>query len=245
MPVITINGPVGSGAIEVGQLVAQQLNLNYVDRLVLAEAAKLVHAPVGALLDKEQRVNRFRDRLAYFLQTVLERSALYADAGEPYFGPSVEMLPGEAYTELARDPSSAVQKVSDRAFIEATTSILKGLYQAGNVVIIGRGANVILAEYPGVIHVGMLTPLEVRVATIMEREYLTREEAETYVEAVEQARVKFFRKFFKVNPNDPNLYHLMLNLGQMPLKTAAEVIAHAAKELGVDLQGYSSGRSFL
>ncbi len=87
MSVITINGPVGSGAIEVGQLVAQELNLNYVDRLVLAEAAKLIHAPVGALLDKEQRVNRFRDRLAYYLQTALERSALYADAGESYFGP--------------------------------------------------------------------------------------------------------------------------------------------------------------
>jgi CMP/dCMP kinase len=232
MPVITINGPVGSGATEVGQLVAQQLSLNYVDRLVLAEAAKLVHAPVGVLLDKEQWVDRFRDRLAYFLQTMLERSALYADAGEPYFGPPIEMLPGEAYTELARDSSSAVQKVSDRAFIEATTSVLKGLYQAGNVVIIGRGANVILADAPGIIHVGMLAPLEVRVATIMEREHLTREEAEAYVEEVEQARVKFFLKFFKVNPNDPSLYHLMLNLGQMGLETAAEeVIAHAAKEL--------------
>src|SRR5918996_717146 len=169
MPVITINGPVGSGAMEVGQLVAQQLNLNYVDRLVLAEAAKLVHAPVGALLDKEQRVDRFRGRLAYFLQTVLERSALYADA-------------------------------------------------------------------PGIIHVGMLAPLELRVATIIEREHLTRKEAEAYVEEVEQARTKFFSKFFKVNPNDLTLYHLMLNLGQMRPETAAEVIAHAAKELRVDLQ---------
>jgi cytidylate kinase len=237
MPVITINGPVGSGAIEVGQLVAQQLNLNYVDRLVLAEAAKLVHAPVGALLDKEQRVDRFRGRLAYFLQTVLERSALYADAGEPYFGAPIEMLPGEFYSELARDSSSAVQKVSDRAFIEATTSVLKGLYQAGNVVIIGRGANVILADAPGIIHVGMSAPPEIRVATIMEREHLIREDAEAYVEEVEQARIRFFRKFFQVNPNDPSLYHLMLNLEQMRPETAAEVIAHAAKELRVDLQG--------
>jgi cytidylate kinase len=228
---------VGSGAIEVGQLVAQQLNLNYVDRLVLAEAAKLVHAPAGALLDKEQRVDRFRGRLAYFLQTVLERSALYADAGEPYFGPSIERLPGEVYSELVRDSSSAVQKVSDRAFIEATTSVLKGLYQAGNVVIVGRGANVILADAPGIIHVGMLAPLELRVATIIEREHLTRKEAEAYVEEVEQTRAQFFCKFFKVNPNDLTLYHLMLNLGQMRPETAAEVIAHAAKELRVDLQG--------
>jgi cytidylate kinase len=184
---------------------------------------------VGALLDKEQRVDRFRDRLAYFLQTALERSALYADAGEPYLGPPIEMLPGEAYTELARD-SSAVQKVSDRAFIEATTSVLKGLYQAGNVVIIGRGANVILPDAPGVIHVGMLAPLEVGVTTIMEREHSPQEEAEAYVEVVEQARVRFFRRFFKVHPNEPNLYHLTLNLGQLRLETAAEVIAHAAKE---------------
>jgi cytidylate kinase len=109
--------------------------------------------------------------------------------------------------------------------IEAVTSIINNLYQAGNVVIIGRGANVILADAPGVIHVGMLAPLEVRVATIMERERLTREEAEAYVEEVEQARIRFFRKFFKVNPNDPSLYHLMLNLGQMQPELAAEVIA--------------------
>jgi cytidylate kinase len=225
MPVITINGPVGSGAIEVGQLVAQQLGLNYVDRLVFAEAAKLVRAPVGTLLDKEQRVDRFRDRLVRFLQTMLERSALHADADEPYFGSPIEMLPGEVYTELAQDSSSAAQQVSDQAFIEAVTSVVNDLYQAGDVVIIGRGANVILADAPGVIHVGVLAPLEVRVATIMEREHLTRKEAEAYVEEVEQARIRFFRKFFKVNPNDPSLYHLMLNLGQMQPETAAEVIA--------------------
>jgi cytidylate kinase len=90
---------------------------------------------------------------------------------------------------------------------------------------------VILADAPGVIHVGILAPLEIRVATIMEREHLTREDAEAYVEEVEQARIRFFRKFFKVNPDDPSLYHLMLNLGQMRLETAAEVIACATKEL--------------
>jgi cytidylate kinase len=141
------------------------------------------------------------------------------------------MLPGGTYTELAQDSSSAAQKVSDQAFIEAITSVINGLYQAGDVVIIGQGANVILADAPGVIHVGMLAPLEVRVTTIMEREHLAREEAEAYVEEVEQARIRFFRKFFKVNPNDPSLYHLMLNLGQMQPELAVEVIACTTKEL--------------
>jgi cytidylate kinase len=131
---------------------------------------------------------------------MLERSAIYSDASGPYFGAPIEMLPGEVYTELAQDSFSAAQKVSDQAFIEAVTSVVNDLYQAGNVVIIGRGANVILADAPGIIHVGMLAPLEVRVATIMEREHLTQEEAGAYVEEVEQARIRFFRKVFQGEP---------------------------------------------
>ena len=49
MPVITINGPIGAGNIEVGQLIAERLKLDYVDRMVFAEAAKLAGAPVGAM----------------------------------------------------------------------------------------------------------------------------------------------------------------------------------------------------
>ena len=55
MPVITINGPIGCGSVTVGQMVSQQLNINFVDRLVFTQAARLVGTPVGALIDKEQR----------------------------------------------------------------------------------------------------------------------------------------------------------------------------------------------
>ena len=231
MPVITINGPIGSGPIEVGQMVAQLLEINYVDRMVFAEAAKLVGSPVAALIDKEQRVVRFRDRLGRFLQTMLERSAISGVSGEPYFGRGIEMLPAEAYTELAGDPSSLTQSVNDKAFIEATTSVIRDLAQAGNVVIIGRGSNMILADTPGVTHVGLMAPLDIRADTIMRREHFNREEAEAYVEELEQARVTFFRKFFKVNPSDSVMYHMVLNMGLIQPKTAAEVIARAAQDI--------------
>lgn len=230
MPVITINGPVGSGAIEIGQIVANTLNINYVDRLVFAEAAKLVGSPVGALVEKEQRVVRFRDRLARFLQTMLERSAVSGVSGEPYFGRGIEMLPVD-YPELVGDPSSTGQGLNDKAFIDATCAVVRDLARTGNVVIIGRGANRILADTSGVMHVGLLAPPLVRVETIMAREHFGREEAATYVEGAEQARVTFFRKFFKVHPNDPTLYHMMLNMGNMRAKTAAEIVIHAAGDL--------------
>ncbi len=231
MPVITINGPSGSGAVTVGQAVANQMGLSFVDRLVTVEAAKLVGKPVGVLVEKEQRVVRFRDRLGQFLQTMLERSAMSGVSGEPYFGRGIETLPPEAYTELTGESAVATLKVEDKDFIEATTTVVKDLHQQGNVVILGRGANVILADTPGVIHVGLLAPLEVRAQTMMEREHLDREEAEEYAEELERARVAFFRKFFKVHPNDPTLYHIMLNMGKVQRQTAAEIIVHAAGDL--------------
>ncbi len=231
MPVITINGPLGCGSAAIGQMVAQDLGINFVDRLIFAQASKLVGTPVGAMIDKEQRVVRFRDRLGRFLQTMLERSAMSGVSGEPYFGRGIETLPPETYMDLAGDPAATAQKVDDKTFIEATTTVVKDLHRAGNTVIIGRGANVILADTPGVMHVGLLAPPEVRAEYMMEWEHLDREEAQVHVEELERARVIFFRKYFKVHPNEPTLYHMMLNMGKMQPKTAAEVIVHAAGDL--------------
>ena len=86
MAVITIHGPLGAGAVSIGQLVAQSLEINFYDRLVFTQAARLIGSPVGAVIAKEQRVDRFRDRLGRFLQTMLERSAMSGVSGEPYFG---------------------------------------------------------------------------------------------------------------------------------------------------------------
>ena len=227
MPVITINGPIGAGSIAVGQKVAHDLHLNYVDRMVFAEAARIIGSPVSILMAKEQRVERFGDRVTALLGRVLERAAV---SGDYDLGVGIETLP-ETYYELAGESSSRVQRVNDQLFIDTTREVVRNLAQAGHVVIIGRGANVILGDTPGVLHVGMLAPMSRRVQTIMEREHLNEEEARVYLEGLEEARVKFFQKFFKVSPEDPTLYHMMLDMGHMSDDTAAKIIAHATGDL--------------
>ena len=70
---------------------------------------------------------------------------------------------------------------------------MRNLAEAGHVVIIGRGANVILGDTPGVLHVGMLAPMSRRVATIMEREHLDEAGARQYLEGLEDARISSSR----------------------------------------------------
>ena len=230
MPVITINGPIGCGAVTIGQMVSEQMNLNFVDRLFFTEAARIIGTPVGTLIAKEQRVNRFRDRLGRFVQTMLERSAMSGVSGEPYFGRGIENLPPETYMDLTGEGSVA-QKLDDKTFIEAMTKVANDLHAQGNAVIIGRGANQILADAPHTLHVGLLAPMEVRVKTLIDREHFEKEEAEIHVEELERAREDFIMKFWKVHPNEAKHYHMMLNMGKMNPKTAAEVICHAAGDL--------------
>ena len=63
----------------------------------------------------------------------------------------------------------------------------------------------------------------------MGREHLTQPEAAKYVAELEQAREAFFRKFFKVQPADPTLYHVMVNMGKLSPEQATEVILQAVQ----------------
>ena len=227
MPVITINGPIGAGNVEIGQLLSNRLNIDYVDRMVFAEAAKLTGSPVGALIAKEQNIVRFREKLGAFLQDMLERSAISGISGEAYFGRGMEMLPAETYEELSGDPNRPGQTLNDTAFIESTTSVVKELAINGDVVIIGRGSNIILQNVPGVLHIGLTASLEVCAGTVLKREHFSEPDALNYTRDLEQARITFYNKFFKVNPSDPTLYHLMLNMDHLSREVAVDMITRA------------------
>lgn len=231
MSVITINGPIGCGSATIGQMVAEQMELNFVDRLFFTEAARIVGTPVGILIAKEQRVDRFRDRLGRCIQTMLERSAMSGVSGEPFFGRGIENLPPDTYMDLTGRSGGVVQKLDDKTFIDAMSKVAHDFHKQGDIVIIGHGANQILVDAPHTLHVGLLAPMEMRVQSLIDREHFDREEAEIHVEELDRAREDFFQKFWEVSPNETHHYHMMLNMGKMSPTTAVEVIVRAAGDL--------------
>jgi len=133
--------------------------------------------------------------------------------------------------DLTGEGGGVAHKLDDKVFIEAMTKVAHDLHEKGDAVIIGRGANHILADASHTLHVGLLAPMEVRVKTLMDREHFERDEAEIHVEELERAREDFIQKFWKVHPSEAHNYHMMLNMGNMNVKIAAEVICHAAGDL--------------
>ena len=232
MPVITITGLIGSGAPELGAEISRKLGINYVDRLILAEAARKMGITVAAVAERTERAQRFSDRVAGFVRTVLERSALAGGGADPYFGGGLDALLVREYRDFPPENSNGGNEtgLTDSRLLEVTSTVIREIAQSGNVVIAGRGANIILRDQPGVLHVGLVSSLEARIKRIMEREELTREEADHFVAENDRARQAYFRRFFRVDAQDPRHYHMVLNTDWLKIPCATDV-AIAAGEL--------------
>jgi cytidylate kinase len=229
MPVITMTGLMGSGGPEVGAEVSRKLGIDYVDRLILAEAAKKMGITVAAVADRTERPPTFGDRLAGFVRTVLERSALAGGGADPYFGGGLDALLVREYRDFPTEEDTEDDSLSDKRLLSVTTSVIEEIAASGNVVIAGRGANIILEDTPGVLHVALTSSLESRVDRIMERVSIERAEAERYVAENDKGRNAYFQRFFKVHPDDPRHYHMLVNTDWLDVPKTAELIIAASR----------------
>ena len=228
MAVVTLNGQLGGAAREVGQEVARGIGADYVDRVLLAEAAKRVGTTVTTLAEKELEHLSLGNRLTKLIQTAFERSAYTGSGGDPFFGPGVDALLIRPYPEGDKEfEVASSDQVDDQRFFQVISETIKDLAKEGNVVIIGRGSNFVLKDSPGVLHVGVVAPLEFRIEMTMQRDGINREEAERYIASEERSRLSFFKKHFKANPDDPILYDLMVNPVKLGIEGSANIIVQA------------------
>ena len=98
----------------------------------------------------------------------------------------------------------------------------------GHVVLIGRGATVVTARLPNVLHVRLIASLAVRIGRVQARHHLTIEEATRLVEKEDRGRRRYARANFHVRLENELLYHLVVNTDHLAFADAAAVIAEAA-----------------
>ncbi len=113
-----------------------------------------------------------------------------------------------------------------RPMQEVVETILR-LAEMGNVVVVGRGANVILGRRPEAFHVRLVASLESRITHIAELKELTRKKAQAWIEAEDKARRRFLRRYFQVDVSDPLIYNLVVNVDRTPIDEAARMVGDA------------------
>ncbi len=115
--------------------------------------------------------------------------------------------------------------------LQHVTETLRKLAGAGNVVLIGRGGNMVTARLPHVLHVRLVAPLDQRIEHCAEFYHMTRDKAARFCPDEDHARKRYFRKYFNADIDDPLLYHMMINTGQVSYDDAARIIGDAVLKM--------------
>jgi cytidylate kinase len=140
---------------------------------------------------------------------------------------------------LPEDRLTELQDITDELFgvrpaswtvIQQTSETILSLVELGNVIIIGRGGNVITAKLPNVIHVRLVAPLERRIENARRQYEMSERDARAFCLREDLGRSRYLRKYFNSNISDPLLYHLVINTGLVSHNEAARLIASVALE---------------
>ena len=118
-------------------------------------------------------------------------------------------------------------KPAEWTIIHKTTDTILQLARMGNVVIVGRAANIITSKLKNTFHVRLIASLEKRVEHIKSLMNLSEKEALSYIKREDENRKQYLKSYFHVDIDDPLLYHMTVNTDLLTHKGAAYLIAEA------------------
>ena len=143
MPIVTVSRMYGSGGSEVAARVASALGWSLLDNAMVEAVAERLGVSAAEVSAREERVPSLAERLA-------ETLAL----GSP-----------ELLTPVSKP---AILPTEDR-MLEVTRRVIAEAAARGPAVIVGRGAQMMLAERADALHVFCVAPLEELVARARDR----------------------------------------------------------------------------
>ena len=210
MAVITISRELGSGGDEVADLLCRTLGYCRMDKAMLSQIAEEAGVDVEAVLAKER--------------SVTHKARLVSDAMRSLY---------------SKDPSAFEKQdaMDDQTYARIVRDTMEQYAREGNAVIVGRGGQMILQDWPDALHVHLYAPIELRARRLMERLDISEAEAKRRIERSDEQKRQYIRHV-RQNANWKNLkyYHLAVDTGRISPRIAARLITLAAqREDGIDL----------
>jgi cytidylate kinase len=185
-PFVTISREAGSGAKNIGSLLAQRLNL---------------HAPSEhpwQALDRElvERIAADHHMSADLVASLEKSSHTWV----------AEFFHGLAHTD---------KMPSQMAVFKRVVETVRALARAGHVILIGLGSSFMARDIEGGLHIRLVGPLDARAANLARHENVSVSEARKRVEILDQERLAYFHRFWPRQQIRPDLFHAVFNVGYL------------------------------
>ena len=208
MAVITISRQYGSGGSDVARLVASRLGWTLIDNEFVDRVAERAGLSAEEIAQQQERVPSLIERLARAL--TVSSPEIFAAAADP---------------QAALPPEDRIFRLTEAVIAEAV--------QQDHVVMVGRGAQAYLAERAETLHVYVMAPRDQRVAAVIRRLGVSREDAEAELERADEGRRRYVKTHYGRHWEDAANYDLALNSAQFGYEGCADLIVLAARAAGL------------
>ena len=132
--------------------------------------------------------------------------------------------------ELATPEVRAGGTTFDEELLREVQAAVREYASHDNVVIVGRGAHVILGRRPDVLRVFMYAPRDWRLRHIMESHTLDEKAARAEIDRIDKSRAEYMRRNYDLNWNEPGNFELQIDTSTFSIEGAAGVIVAAVRE---------------
>jgi cytidylate kinase len=204
MAIVTISRQYGSGGSEVAERIARALGWKLYDNAVVDEVAARLGITPAEVSAREERLPTLSERLASTMSL--------------------------AVPEVMTTGEYAVIPPSEERIVDVTQRVMEDAVQAGPAVIVGRGAQCLLATRSDALHVFCYAPVESLIEHTMNALGLNAEEARRKVNEMNARREDYVKRHWKREWRDLSNYHLCVNTAWLGIDGAAELVTRMAKE---------------
>ncbi len=204
MAIVTVSRQYGSGGSEVAERVSRALGWTLYDNEVVEEVAQRLRMTPAEVSAREERV-----------PSLVERMASAMALGVP------EMMP--MVGDLAAQPS-------EERMVMMTRRVIEDAVRAGPVVLVGRGAQCMLASRADALHVFCYAPFEELTRYAVEVMGIPFADAAKKVADMNHQRDEYVKHHFKREWRDLANYDLCVNTARLGLDGAAELVTRLARE---------------
>ena len=202
--VITLSREVGSGGRTIGRKLAERLGVRFSDK-------ELVDALQAKLNLTAERIEEMKGKKKRWLDDFIQLVAPVPMSGM--------IVDGESDYITEYNLSKDVNDV-----FEAEKEILNGIADQGSCVIAGRSGFFVLKNRPNKVDILITASRENRIARIMRKQNLSREQAEDVINSVDKARDNFVKRYTGQSRYDARNYHIVLNMDYLTEDKAVDLI---------------------
>jgi len=217
MAVITISRQYGSGGDQIADLLCQRLMYHQFDKRLIVKAAQEVGLSERIAVDYSEDTHK--------VQSFLER--LFRNTAS-----SAQMLAWTEDPSLASSPEKT--DLTDLAVLGLVKRAVYAAWKLDNMVIVGRGGQVLLKDSAGVLHIRIEAPMEDRIQRIKGQlkhdqykynaDIEARRMAQDLILKRDVASADYIKRYFEADWDDLMLYHAVLNTGKLTPEQAVESI---------------------